>query len=197
MPVKPPKCVTLNRKQMKALKERIKARSLAEEDYDVLQGLAAEAVEILGDALKEKDTSLGRLCKYVFGAPTETAKNILKKAQAVEKPKPEKKPGHGRKPASEYTGGEKVVVRHPSLNLGDHCPGCEKRDALIEYAAQGHLIQNDDTTMKVLEFLKETESCYLRLKMDPPERFFGPTRKLPVSGFSQSIFRFRTPQAKN
>jgi len=43
----------------------------------------------------------------------------------------------------------------------------------------------------------EIDICYLRLKMDPPERFFGPTRKLPVSGFSQSIFRFRTPQAKN
>ena len=122
----PVKCVSLNRRQIKALKERIKARSLAEEDYDVIQGLA-EAVEILGEALKEKDTSLGRLCKYLFGAPTESAKNLLKKPeQPVEKLKPEKKPGHGRKPASAYTGGEKLLLRHPSLTPGDHCPGCQK-----------------------------------------------------------------------
>jgi hypothetical protein len=37
----------------------------------------AEAVECLSQALLEKDTALGRLCKYVFGAPTETAKNLL------------------------------------------------------------------------------------------------------------------------
>jgi transposase len=263
MPIEPPKCVSLTRRQIKALKERIKARTLAEQDYDVLQGLA-EAVEILGNALKEKDTALGRLCKYLFGAPTETARNILKKPEEpAEKPKPDKKPGHGRKPAAAYTGGEKVVLKHPSLNPGDHCPECHKGkvyelalpsvsvhfkggaplkakvvtrerlrcnlcgevfaaelpedvsekkhdesaaamlailkygcgfplnrlerlqshlgqplaastqwdilnasaitlapvvDAMIECAAQGHLIHNDDTTMKVLELLKQTEA---------------------------------------
>jgi transposase len=259
----PVKCVSLNHKQMTALKQRIQDRNLSEQDYEVLQGLA-EAVQILGEALKEKDTALGRLCKYLFGAPTESAKNVLKKPeQPGQKPTPEKKPGHGRKPASEYTGGEKVELRHPSLTPGDHCPGCQKGkvyelalpsvsvhftggaplkakvvergrlrcnlcgevfvpelpedvsdkkhdesaaamlailkygcgfplnrleklqghlgqplpastqwdilnasaitlapvlDALIECAAQGHLIHNDDTTMKVLEFLKETEA---------------------------------------
>jgi hypothetical protein len=34
--------------------------------------------------------------------------------------------GHGRNPASAYTGAKKVTVSHPSLKPGDACPECPK-----------------------------------------------------------------------
>ncbi len=103
-----------------------------------------EAVECLSQALEEKLTSLGRLCKYLFGAPTETAKNILKERQEEESPaeeavksdadnpaadpEPKKKPpkGHGRLPADAYKGGKKIQITLPELKSGDACPcGCK------------------------------------------------------------------------
>ncbi len=44
-------------------------------------------------------------------------------SESEDKPKP---PGHGRHGADAYTGADQVVVDHPSLNVGDPCPGCEK-----------------------------------------------------------------------
>jgi transposase len=130
MPIKPEKKVAITGKQLKALQKRIKARTLAEGDYDTLQGMA-ETIECLAQAVEEKDTSLGRLCKYLLGAPTETARNLLKniapdKLKEKSKSPAAKRPGHGRKPASAYSGGSKVTIDHPDLKTGDFCPGCEK-----------------------------------------------------------------------
>jgi transposase len=130
MPVKPPtKHLQLSGKELTALQQRIKGRKLVEADYEILQGLT-EAVECLNQALAEKDTSLGRLCKYLFGAPTETARNVLKDVRpspSQEKPeRSEKRKGHGRKPASDYNGGNKISLEHPSLKSGERCPECEK-----------------------------------------------------------------------
>lgn len=129
MSIKPEKQLTITGKQLKELQQRIKSRNLADGDYDILQGMA-EAIECLAQAVEEKDTSLGRLCKYLLGAPTETTRNLLKKV-APEKiedktKKTAKRPGHGRKPASAYSGGSRVTISHPVLNTGSLCPECEK-----------------------------------------------------------------------
>jgi len=129
MPIKPKK-LELSGKQLKALQQRIKGRKLAEGDYDILQGMA-ETIECLAQAVLEKDTSLGRLCKYLLGAPTESARNLLKNIapekieEKIKAPAP-KRPGHGRKPAAAYSGGAKVTIEHPVLKTGDLCPECEK-----------------------------------------------------------------------
>jgi len=57
----------------------------------------------LREVLAEKQTSIGRLCKYLLGAPTETDRNILKdKTEPVrkkgDKPKPQ---GHGKNGAGQ------------------------------------------------------------------------------------------------
>lgn len=130
MSVKPPKNLQVSGKQLKALQERIKERNLADSDWDVIQGLT-ETVQCLSLALAEKDASLGRLCKYLFGAPTETAKNVLKNQPPPEpnekkREKAKAKKGHGRKPAADYNGGKKVIIEHAELHPGEQCPGCEK-----------------------------------------------------------------------
>jgi transposase len=131
MPVEPQKRLKLTGNQLRALQNRIKQRKLIETDWELVEGLA-ETVECLSLALAEKDTSLGRLCKYLLGAPTETAKNVLKDLrpdqpqEKAENLQTQKRKGHGRKPASAYNGGNKVTIEHPSLKSGDRCPGCEK-----------------------------------------------------------------------
>ena len=131
---KPQKRLEITASRLKALQGRIKNRTLAEDDWDVVMAMT-ETVECLSLALAEKGTSIARLCKYLLGAPTETARNLLKehKADCSSSPhsgsgqKPRSTPkGHGRKPASAYTGAEKVCIDHPELHSGDLCPGCEK-----------------------------------------------------------------------
>jgi transposase len=81
--------------------------------------------------IEEKNASIGRLCKYLIGAPTETAKNVLKNnADQGAGPPPvkpaQKKKGHGRKGAADYKGGARVKIEHPTLAIGHRCPQCEK-----------------------------------------------------------------------
>jgi transposase len=125
MPVKKKKRFQINGTELKGLQERIKQRHLAEADWEIMQALT-ETVECLSLALAEKDTSIGRLCKYLLGAPTETAKNILKVYPPKAKPDRPPQKGHGRKPASDYHGGKKITIEHPTVRSGDRCPGCEK-----------------------------------------------------------------------
>ena len=126
MPVKPTRRIQLTGKQLKALQGRIKDRRLAEDDWQIVEALA-QTVECLNQAIAEKDTSLGRLCKYLLGAPTETAKNILKQIAKEETAAPKAKPkGHGRNPAASYPGGQRVVIDHATLSKGDSCPGCAR-----------------------------------------------------------------------
>jgi len=128
MPVKSPKRLQLPPKELKALQERIKKRALLDSDWDKIHAMS-ETVETLSQVIEEKNTSIGRLCKYLLGAPTETARNILKRKEKSEE-KPEaplkKQKGHGKKPASAYEGATRVIIEHSRLAPKDPCPECEK-----------------------------------------------------------------------
>ena len=102
-----------------------------------LRALAVSYLAVLAE-IEDKKASIRTLRQLVFGARTETKENVVGATEkpsggntgeesgegAAAKPKPKRK-GHGRKPAKEYTGAEKVEVRHPSLRPGDRCPcGC-------------------------------------------------------------------------
>jgi len=126
MPVKKnPKQLQISCKELKQLQKRIAKRKLAPDDWQLVQAMT-EAVERLSLSLAERDTSLGRLCKYLFGAPTETAKNLLKHRPKAEANKPDRPPpkGHGSNGAAAYTGAGKVVIDHPELKAGEGCPLC-------------------------------------------------------------------------
>ena len=81
MPVKPLRKIKMSKAQVKALRERIKQRKLQESDWDVVEAMV-ETVDCLSQVIEEKNAAIGRLCKYLIGAPTETARNIIKKANA-------------------------------------------------------------------------------------------------------------------
>ena len=121
------KQLDISKKELKALQKRIKTRRLRDNDYELVLAMA-QTIECLNQALAEKDTSIGRLCKYLLGAPTETARNLLKKKIGEDKPRnrPKKAKGHGRNQAADYSGAGRVLLDHPVLRTGHTCPGCEK-----------------------------------------------------------------------
>jgi hypothetical protein len=111
---------------VEALLERTKA-VLPPEDYEIIKAMA-DTIYILSQSVDKKAASIQWLLGMIFGAATEK----LEKAEQEKKSgasgnKPKK--GHGRNPASDYTGAEKVEVDHDTLKPGDNCPTCLKGKA--------------------------------------------------------------------
>ena len=123
------------------------AERLEEQDYAVLKAVV-DAYGTITELLDNKNTSIARLRKLLFGASTEKTKAVFddkedsvgSTEEAEQFPSPtastagpamnagnaEKTPtkGHGRNGADSYAGAEKTVVPHKSLQPGDPCPQC-------------------------------------------------------------------------
>jgi transposase len=129
--MKEPLPVELTCDEMDALLERLSG-ILATGDYEIIAGMVA-TLKTLKQAVDEKGLSVRRLLRMIFGAKTETAKNILPKPVSGGQPStpisnnPEgknKAPGHGRNRADDYTGAVRIKLTHSSLKIGDICPKC-------------------------------------------------------------------------
>lgn len=136
MATKKPQRITLDKEELKAFKKRIRERgALCDQDYQFIDAMT-DAVEALTQALENKRASVTRLARYLFGAPTETAKNVLPKDEPPPEtpPTPRKKsPGHGRNGNRAFTGGRRAKLKHEQLKAGDPCPACP-RGTLYELA---------------------------------------------------------------
>jgi transposase len=76
--MKSPKRIDIDHLQANALRQRVATRSLEESDYLIIEGMI-ETVIFLSQVLEEKNVSIKRLRQLVFGAGTESAKNVLGK----------------------------------------------------------------------------------------------------------------------
>jgi transposase len=141
--MKLPPRMEMSPEELDALVARVESGSIVESDIEAIKALA-ETVKLLRSAVQEKTMSVNRLLRMLFGAPTETGKNLLgekddndephdrddaqKPADSSgESPEEKHKPkGHGRTGAADYTGANRVSVPHESLERGDHCPACPK-----------------------------------------------------------------------
>jgi hypothetical protein len=135
------------------------------EDYAILKAVV-DAYGTITALLDNKNTSIARLRKLLFGATTEKTAAVLGEKQGSD-PAAEKSesslspmaaaeaasstttseasgkassPGHGRNGADAYTGAEKIVVPHESLQPGDPCPQCEK-GTVYETSRPGVLVR--------------------------------------------------------
>jgi transposase len=136
--------IEIDMPQLDDILRRVEANELTEGDCEAIRTLCKAYVQ-LTELLKDKNTSLARLRKLLFGLQTEKTnavigggKDVSSSSQAVTASAPEtaaaavenvrKTPpkGHGRNGADAYTGAEKVAVRHESLQPGDPCPKCEQ-----------------------------------------------------------------------
>jgi transposase len=119
--------------------------TLPEEDYAILQSLA-ESYAYLTELVGDKNTSIARLRKLLFGAKTEKTAAVLDKPETSPKPAPPATnaaaaeapagesaagdataaKGHGRNGAEDYPGAERIEVPHATLKPGDDCPKCDE-----------------------------------------------------------------------
>ena len=120
------KQINLTPEKTEEFLQRVKERTLSEEDYGLIEAMT-ETLQCLSQALEEKNSSIKKLLRYLFGASTETAENVLhKEAPKQEKEKKPRPKGHGRNGAASYTGAERVRVEYSELKPGDRCPECEQ-----------------------------------------------------------------------
>jgi transposase len=142
VPTKP--TIEINMQKLDDVLRRVEANELTEDDCQTIRTLVASYVH-LTELLRDKNTSLARLRKMLFGASSERTRMVLGDEKAAVPPptaaeaaaesartSPENadnaeaapRPGHGRNGADAYSGAEKTVVPHESLQPGDHCPQC-------------------------------------------------------------------------
>jgi hypothetical protein len=135
--------------------------ALDAKDYALLKMLV-DSHAYLAELLADKEMSLARLRKILFGASTEKTAAVTGResesassqppgegeaaetlqeeaapnADSEPKPKPKpKRPGHGRNGADAYPGAEQIVVPHSTLHAGDDCPnGCSYKMMFLFYA---------------------------------------------------------------
>ena len=147
---------------------RAEAKHFEDEDYETIKVLAESYVH-LTDRLKDKNTSIRRLRKMLFGISTEKTETVIGKGMDSETPSPpgekdsaeedsaesteasdsetspeNKSPplprGHGRNGTDAYTGAETIEVPHQSLQPGDACPDCQK-GTVYETSRPGVLVR--------------------------------------------------------
>ncbi len=122
--------------ELKAIIDRAHKEPLSEQDCQLLLSVS-ETLQFVTEQLEKKSISIGRLRKLLFGASTETLKNLEDQrdtdAKDQDKSSPEeptepktKAKGHGRHGAEDYTGAQKVNIPHETLKPGDDCPLCFK-----------------------------------------------------------------------
>jgi len=148
---KTPQIIEVTSQQFEEILERAASNTLRDEDTELLRHIFAsyaEFFQIVGD----KSTTIARLRKLLFGATSETSKNVLGAAEDAPPPPPSdaaddasantdhnqdksscepscepfsgSSPGHGRHGADAYPGAEQVEVKHPHHAAGDVCPDC-------------------------------------------------------------------------
>jgi len=134
--MKKPEWIELSGQQLEELLERIKG-SVGQDDYQILERIVRMLQWLLG-VVERKSLSIRRLQRLLFGPKTERAHkgpdqgppkagaDSSQEAASTPSPAPEKprRKGHGRRPASSYTGARSIIVAHESLCRGACCPNC-------------------------------------------------------------------------
>ncbi len=134
--------IEVSPEELQALVDRAEQGKLKEGDAQLI-GAIVKLIIGLHSELLEKNTSITRLKKILFGSTSEKTVKVLTDAEGEPKadettkdeeqtvggqkePKKEKPKGHGKNGSDKYTGVEKIRVDHAQLKPGDRCPVCPK-----------------------------------------------------------------------
>jgi transposase len=168
MPAQTKRRIDLDSKDLEALLERVKA-AVDAKDYELLERLV-ESFVYLSQLIEDKETTIGRLRKILFGPQSEKTEEVLKgkgaegkdeekpggpestggaggvpekdaEGKSPEEGKREKPPGHGRNGAKDYEGAEKVSVRHEGLKPGDACPASRCEGRVYRQGEPGVIVR--------------------------------------------------------
>lgn len=189
----PPEVVPLSTAQLEQLLAEVRVL-LPPATYALIESLLRTLVWIMG-LLEQKQTTLARLRRLLFGEKTEKARKIFPEgffaAPGSGEPKSKRK-GHGRKGAKDYRGARRVQVPHSMLHIGDLCPKClrgklylfNKPARIIRVIAQP-LFQ---ATVFELERLRCTLCGALFTAPPPPEA--GESKYDPSVGIMLAVTRY-------
>jgi len=159
---KEPTIIELDMDDLKGLLRRAGAKQFNDQDYETAQTVLLSYVELVS-LLKEKNISMRRLQKMLFGASTEKTADVVGSSQPEAGSRQDEEPttdvlgeadagasppldepaegkGHGRNGADAYHGAETIEVPHESLEAGDPCPDCQ-RGTLYEMDRPGVLVR--------------------------------------------------------
>jgi transposase len=146
VPSESPTIIEVTHEQLQELLDRIERGALREEHLELMRHVLESYVQLY-ELLGDKNTTIGRLQKMLFGASTEKTEKIVgdeassPKSPADDGDEPrqedsdpedttdndeERSPGHGRHSADDYTGAQQGHVPHPTLCPGDACPECQE-----------------------------------------------------------------------
>jgi transposase len=140
---KAPEIIEVTSQQFDEILERAASNTLRDEDTELMRSIF-ESYAGLFQIVGNKNTTIARLRKMMFGATSETSKNVLDDAEDASNPpasdtsddtpadsdsdqdkdSSEFSPGHGRHGADDYPGADQVEVKHPKHAAGDVCPDC-------------------------------------------------------------------------
>ena len=161
-----------NAAEIEALIERVRKYEIDKRDAELIERLLRTVIMLL-NLLERKNLSIKKLRALIFGARTEKrqltgrageersergeeekseegqsstgnerAASINRQESAEVGEKPRRK-GHGRRPASAYSGAKVVSCRHENLKAGDPCP---------DRLCKGRLYERDEPKM-LLQFV--------------------------------------------
>ena len=158
---KQPTIIELDMDELKDLLERAEA-ALDEKDYETIKAVV-ESYAYIANLVGEKNITIARLRKMLFGASTEKTVAVTGGGRESEAPPlhdadgardspgeaasetssqhdPPAAKGHGRNGADAYRGAEKTEVPHESLRPGDACPDCTQ-GTVYEVSRPGVLVR--------------------------------------------------------
>lgn len=118
--------ITVTRAEIQSLLDQVETCNLPDESRSLNRAIIRSYVDMVAE-LGNKKVNIARLKEILFGAQTETKKNVMGRAGKTpatsgdEKKKKKKRPGHGRTPAKDYHGTTRVEIPHATLKPGDSC----------------------------------------------------------------------------
>ena len=130
--------IEISAEYAEAMLARVKS-NLSEEDYRIIKGLIDTHL-LLNQAVSEKNISIKRLLKMIFGAKTEKNRSSQAGANRRKTEKKEKSQGHGKNGAADYCGAERVSLKHQGFHHCDPCPACED-GRLYRLSSQGVVVR--------------------------------------------------------
>jgi len=128
--------IEISTEQAEAMLVRVKSL-LDEEDYRIIKGLVDTHL-LLNQAVSEKNTSIKRLLKMIFGAKTE--KNSSPRTGPKKNNRKKKGKGHGKNSADKYIGAQHIPISHTTLHHCDPCPAC-KDGKLYRQSTGGKIVR--------------------------------------------------------
>jgi transposase len=113
--------------EIESLLERVQRQQLSEQDLRLLERLLRLLLSV-ARLLEQKQTSLARLKRLLFGPPPDPPSSpppaspaIARTDQELALPPEDKRRGHGRRSSADYSGAVRVRCTDPQRQAGDRC----------------------------------------------------------------------------